>query len=76
MPLIMLCDGVVSENLDSSPICSSSWTVTDYVIVQPFDIASLDPLVLAEAFGAGWIIIASYWSVTFGYHIILELLKR
>jgi len=76
MPFILLCDGVVSENIDLSPTCSDSWTVTEYVTVQPFDLSQLDPAILTAAFSAGWGLVAFYYVSTVGLVHILKLIQR
>lgn len=80
------CPGVVSlqELIDQSgsgvdlggivvPVCSTQWEVAQYT--PPFDVSQLDPTLMGQAFGAGFMLIASVLVVTIGIRALVNLVK-
>lgn len=46
-----------------------------WVVVPDFDVADLDPVILGEAFAAGWLLVATGWAIGHGVKIVLSMLK-
>ena len=56
------------------PVCSSSWEVLPQVPL--FDPSQLDPTVLAQAFGAGFTLVASFMVMSMGIRAFLNFIKQ
>ncbi len=56
------------------PVCSSSWEVVNNL--PPFDPSQLDPTVLAQAFGAGFTLVAFFMVGSMGIRTILNFIKQ
>lgn len=72
MLTVAVCDGVI----DASGVCSG--TVAGYPYIQPFDATAIDPLVMVEAFSAGFIITGSVMLVVWSMRQFVKpfLIKR
>ncbi len=56
------------------PVCSSSWEVLPYT--PPFDPSQLDPFTLAQAFGAGFTLVATFMVMSMGIRAFLTFVKK
>ena len=63
---VAVCDGVI----DASGVCSG--LVAGYPYTQPFDVTAIDPLVMTEAFSAGFIITGSVMLVIWSMRKIVK----
>ncbi len=57
--VIQCTDGDVAVSLDGAPLCSGVWTLVP--VPEPFDVANIDPALLASAFAAGFTILGTCW---------------
>lgn len=55
------------------PQCSGLWEA--YVLAPPFDPSQLDPVVLGQAFGAGFTLIATFMVFSMGIRALLNFIK-
>lgn len=69
----LVCTGDVTTAVDGAPICSSAWMLVQ--VPAPFDPASLDAVSVLQAFGAGFILVATVWGASRGIRAVLSLLK-
>lgn len=56
------------------PVCSSSWELLSQT--PPFDPSQLDPNVLAQAFGAGFTLVAFFMVGSMGIRAFLNFIKQ
>lgn len=56
------------------PVCSSTWEVVSYK--PPFDPSQLDPTILAQAFGAGFTLVAFFMVGSMGIRAFLNFIKQ
>jgi hypothetical protein len=72
MPNSIRCIGELTT-VSGYPQCSGQW---DVVFQQPpFDPSQLDPVFLAQAFGAGFTLVATSFLVTLGARVVLNFIK-
>lgn len=72
-----LCDGIISTDPSSgAAICSTGWYSVAYNAVVPFDISTLDPMSLVNAFGSGFFMLAGVWCACKGCEIVLGLIRK
>ena len=57
-----------------SPQCIGSWEAVE--IQPPFDPSQLDPTVLAQAFGAGFTLVAAFMVMSMGIRAVLTFIKK
>lgn len=57
-----------------APMCSVEWVSVPYI--APFDPSQLDPSVLAQAFGAGFTLVASFLVMSMGIRAFLNFIKQ
>lgn len=69
----LVCTGDVSTSADGAPFCSDAWMLVQ--VPTPFDPTSLDLAVVLQAFGVGFISIASVLLVIAGARAIIHLVK-
>jgi hypothetical protein len=71
------CPGVVVTDSNGAALCQDtvgaplSWTT-----IPSFDIESIDNAVAAEAFAAGFVIVATAWAIGRGVSIVLGVIGR
>lgn len=70
----LICTGDLSVAADGSPLCSSTWELV-YSAYTGFDPATLDVAVIAEAFGVGFILVATPLAAVFGARAILRSIR-
>lgn len=56
------------------PVCASSWEVQPFT--PPFDPSQLDPTILAQAFGAGFTLVAFFMVGSMGIRAFLNFIKQ
>lgn len=56
------------------PVCSSSWEVLPYT--PPFDPSQLDPVLLGQAFGAGFTLVATFMVISMGVRVFVNFVKN
>lgn len=77
MPLVAICNGATSVNLiDSTSTCTSWEWVDASGIPGVFDLTTLDPVILANAFGSGFVLFGSVWLMGWSVRVILTFIKR
>ena len=78
MQVLPVCDGVGwLVNPDNSIICDGVIRVMEsQAIPVPFELSQLDPVILAQAFGAGAMLFMSIWAPAKGIGILLSLIRR
>ena len=75
MPHIIGCEGEVTVERNM-PVCESGWiTVEHYEVTPPFDLTTLDPVVMTGMFGAGFVLFIVPWAAAYGAKQMLSLLK-
>lgn len=57
-----------------APTCSVDWVSVPYII--PFDPSQLDPVILAQAFGAGFTLVAGFMVMSMGIRAFLNFIKQ
>lgn len=73
MPGLLHCPGELVMQGGASPMCSVDWLVVPYA--PPFDPSQLDPIVLGQAFGAGFTLVASFMVFSMGIRAFLNFIK-
>lgn len=56
---VVACTGDVSVAVDGAPLCSGLWQLMP--VPEPFDIATVDPVLLAEPFLVGFTLVGTLW---------------
>lgn len=69
----LYCPGDISIE-GGVPVCPSGWGVQPFV--PPFDPSQLDPAVLAQAFGAGFTLVAFFLVGSMGIRAFLNFIKQ
>jgi len=68
------CDGII-ENIirggNNVATCSSEWVM----VTDSFDPATLDPLLIAGAVGAGYFVLLPLWAAGVGVKYLLHAIK-
>lgn len=70
---LLYCSGEVTF-FDGLPRCSIEWSVVPYS--APFDPSQLDPIQLAQAFGSGFTLVATFMVMSMGVRAFLTFVKR
>lgn len=73
MPGILFCPSEISID-GGLPVCSTSWEALPYM--PPFDPSQLDPTTLAQAFGAGFTLVAFFMIGSMGIRAFLNFIKQ
>ena len=73
MPGTLFCPSDISTD-GGVPVCSSAWEVQPFT--PPFDPSQLDPTVLAQAFGAGFTLVATFMVMSMGIRAFLNFIKQ
>lgn len=73
MSFVLVCDEIISLDVNGDPSCSSGWG--QHVNVAPFSISDIDPQVATAMFGAGFVLFVVPWAAAWGISQILKLLK-
>jgi hypothetical protein len=73
MPGVLQCPGELTV-LDGTPTCSVEWSLVAYS--APFDPSQLDPTILAQAFGAGFSLVAGFMVFSIGIRTFLNFIKQ
>jgi len=68
----LVCDGALSVDA-GVPICSGAWVLVQ--APEQFDPSQLDPVLVGQAFGAGFGLVAMVLVGTAGVRAILNFLK-
>ena len=72
MSATLYCPAEISTE-GGIPVCSTQWEVAQYT--PPFDVSQLDPTLMGQAFGAGFMLIASVLVVTIGIRALVNFVK-
>jgi len=40
-----------------------------------FDVSQLDPVLIAQALAAGWILVGTFWAIGKGVKVILDMIR-
>jgi hypothetical protein len=77
MAVLPICEGEVSTLSDGVLRCSSSWQMipVDQLITK-FDPLSMDPSVLAAAFGSGFIAVATFQCAGLAAGAVLKSIRK
>lgn len=70
---VLQCTADVTVAPDGAPICHGTWELVPVPV--PFDPSQLDPATVGQAFGAGFVIVASLWCVGRGIKAVLSILE-
>jgi hypothetical protein len=79
MSTIVYCSGqIVEAQFQGQPIvgsvsCPSGWITAAYV--PPFDVSQIDPLVMSEFFGAGFVLFITPYAAAWALSILLKPLR-
>ena len=68
------CAGTVTQVDASTLQCSNAWGIVD--IPLAFDAATLDPLLIAGAVGAGAFALLPLWAALIGIKMLLQSIKH
>lgn len=72
MAAFLSCSGELTSS-SGLPQCSGQW---DLVFQQPpFDLSQLDPVLLAQAFGVGFTLPATFIVLSIGIRTLLNFIK-
>lgn len=70
------CPGVVVTDVAGVPSCQDmEGAPLAWQTVRAFDVAELDPSMLASAWGAGVAVVLMGWAIGFGFRQVLSMLK-
>lgn len=69
----LVCTGEVSTAVDGAPICSSAWMLVQ--VPTTFDPSTLDPALVAQCFGAGFIVVAGMFGSFRAVKALLDAIK-
>jgi hypothetical protein len=64
---------ISSTETTDIPQCSSGWVQAAYAL--PFDLSQIDPLVVSEMFGGGFLLFLVPWASSWGFSQLLKLLR-
>lgn len=70
---VLRCDGDVTVAGDGAPLCSGVWTLVP--VPEPFSLEQLDPVMLAAAFSAGFVILGTCWFAGKCFRVLLSMIK-
>jgi hypothetical protein len=70
---VIRCDGAVTIASDGAPLCSGVWTLVP--VPEPFSLDVLDPVQVAAAFMAGFVIVGSCWFAGWCFRSVLSMIK-
>ncbi|MCY1287095.1 hypothetical protein D9M70_360810 [compost metagenome] len=68
----LVCDGELGVS-GGSPVCSGTWMLVQ--VPTPFDPSTLDPAVIVQAFGVGFVMVGGVLAVCFGARALLNFIK-
>ena len=69
----LLCPAELTSD-GGTPVCSVPWELVP--ISTPFDPSQLDPNLLAQAFGAGFTLVATFMAMSMGIRAFLNFIKQ
>lgn len=76
MPLVPVCDGTITEDINGVITCSEAWQFRTYEAVVAFDPAlDLDPVLIAGAVGTGFFILVPIWAAGLGVRKLLSMIR-
>ena len=77
MQVLPICQGEMTTAADGALICSLQWQMipVDQLITK-FDPLSMDPSVLAAAFGAGFIAVATFQCAGLAAGAVLKSIRK
>ena len=75
MATVTVCGGEITVDAAGAMQCSTGWEVAQYTAVQPFDPATLDPLLIAGAVTAGFFMLLPVWAAASGVRHILKTIS-
>jgi len=77
MSFLPICQGEIITSSDGLISCSAQWQIipVDQLITK-FDPLSMDPTVLAAAFGAGFIAVATFQCAGLAAGAVLKSIKK
>jgi hypothetical protein len=70
----LVCTGDLTTATDGVPICSSAWMLIQTPL--PFDPLTIDPLLMAQAFGAGFIPVAAVIAACRVMKALLDMIRK
>ena len=70
---VLRCVGEVSVATDGAPLCSGVWTLVP--VPEPFSPEQLDSAMLADAFGAGFVIVGTCWFAGRMARVLLSMIR-
>lgn len=70
---VLQCVGDVSVAADGAALCSGLWQLVP--VPEPFDIASADPAVYAQAFIVGFTLVGTIWGASLGVRLLLRMIR-
>jgi hypothetical protein len=76
MSQIPTCNSGLLVQPDNSVICNQWQMIDAATLPSSFDISMLDPAIIANAFGAGFIFVGSVWLIGWSVRVILNLINR
>lgn len=65
------CPGAISTDVGGAAICTEEW-----IAVEPFDIANLDPEIASTVFAAGFVLVGTAWVIGFACRALLSMIRR
>lgn len=71
--LKIVCAGTVEVNVDGAATCSTGW-MTQLSSV-PFDASAIDPSIVAQLFGAGFLLYFTPWAFAFGISKLIHSVR-
>ena len=73
MNSIIVCAEQITTNIDGYPICSSGWLTSVQSI--PFDISQINPVLIAEFFGAGFFLTTPVMAACWGVSALINTIR-
>lgn len=71
--LTIVCDGTVEVLPDGAATCSTGWMTQ--VASVPFDASAIDPSIVAQLFGAGFLLYFTPWAFAFGISKLIHSVR-
>lgn len=68
---VPLCTGEVSTGAGGEAVCSVAWVSSD-----EWAISSMDPVTMAQAFGAGFVVVGMFYLLGHAIRAIISTVRR
>ena len=73
MAMMLICEGTITDIASAFPQCTTGWEVQ--VASLPFDPSLIDPVVVAQLIGAGFMLYFTPWVFVWSASKLIQLLR-